>query len=160
MTIEHLPLLHRLDSDRKVMRYLLGRAPVRCHSAEIGWRVERRYWRRGFATEGARSLLEHGFGTVGLELVRAETMAVNIASRRVLRKLGMHYVRTEVRKRFLVRGGRRHLRDEAPGLARSVDGRRSTVAALGTRLVRWTIVRPPRSSRWCCARCRSHRVDA
>ncbi len=65
--------------------------------AEVGWRLERRHWRRGLATEGARALLQHGFATVRLERVRAETMAVNAASRGVMRALGMRHVATEVR---------------------------------------------------------------
>ena len=65
--------------------------------AEIGWRVVRARWRQGLATEGARALLDHGFGTVGLSRVWAETMAVNEASRGVMRRLGMRHVRTEAR---------------------------------------------------------------
>ncbi|WP_380167841.1 GNAT family N-acetyltransferase [Jannaschia sp. R86511] len=71
--------------------------PDRPTRAEAGWRIGRRHWRQGYATEGARALLAHGFGTVGLGEVRAETMAVNEASRRVMTKLGMRHVRTEHR---------------------------------------------------------------
>lgn len=66
--------------------------------AEIGWRVVRSRWRQGLATEGAVALLEHGFDTVGLQRIWAETMAVNAASRGVMRKLGMRHVRTDVRE--------------------------------------------------------------
>ena len=66
--------------------------------AEAGWRLARRYWRQGFATEGARKVLNHGFATVGLGAVWAETMAVNQPSRNVMVKLGMHYVRTNHRQ--------------------------------------------------------------
>lgn len=65
--------------------------------AEIGWRVARRHWRQGFATEAAEALLRHGFETVGLRRVWADTMAVNAGSRGVMRKLGMRHVRTEYR---------------------------------------------------------------
>lgn len=66
--------------------------------AEAGWRLMRRHWRRGFATEGARRVLDHGFDTVGLSTVWAETMAVNQPSRRVMAKLGMRHVRTDYRQ--------------------------------------------------------------
>ena len=46
---------------------------------------------------GATWLLEHGFGTVGLDMVRAETMAVNVRSRAVLLRLGLRHVRTDIR---------------------------------------------------------------
>lgn len=67
-------------------------------TADVGWRLRREHWRRGLATEGARAVLRHCFGTLGLERVTAETMAVNLGSRGVMRKLGMRHVRTEVRE--------------------------------------------------------------
>lgn len=69
-------------------------APV---SAQAGWRLARRHWRQGYATEAARAVLEHGFATVGLDEVWAETMAVNEPSRRVMTRLGMRHLRTEHR---------------------------------------------------------------
>lgn len=63
--------------------------------AEAGWRLARRHWRQGYATEGATAVFDHGFATVGISTVWAETMAVNRASRGVMAKLGMSHVRTE-----------------------------------------------------------------
>jgi RimJ/RimL family protein N-acetyltransferase len=65
--------------------------------AEAGWRLARRHWRQGYATEGAAALLQHGFDTVGLRTVWAETMAVNQPSRSVMAKLGMRHIRTDHR---------------------------------------------------------------
>ncbi|MEV4472091.1 GNAT family N-acetyltransferase [Nonomuraea sp. NPDC049504] len=62
--------------------------------AELGYRLLRRFWRRGLAGEGARELLRHGFEDLGLDRVFAETMAVNAASRATMASLGMTYVRT------------------------------------------------------------------
>jgi RimJ/RimL family protein N-acetyltransferase len=62
--------------------------------ADLGYRLLRRHWRRGFATEASRALLEHGFATVGVRRVIAQTMAVNAASRGVMAAVGMSYVRT------------------------------------------------------------------
>ncbi|WP_229075158.1 GNAT family N-acetyltransferase [Actinoplanes sp. DH11] len=62
--------------------------------AELGYRVPRRQWRRGFASEASRELLRHGFATVGLRRVFAQTMAVNEGSQAVMRSLRMRYVRT------------------------------------------------------------------
>ena len=45
-------------------------------TADVGWRLRREHRRRGLATEGARAVLRHCFGTLGLERVTAETMAV------------------------------------------------------------------------------------
>ncbi|SCL21624.1 Protein N-acetyltransferase, RimJ/RimL family [Micromonospora nigra] len=62
--------------------------------AELGYRLVRRYWRRGLASEASRVLLRHAFDTVGQRRVIAQTMAVNTGSRGVLRAVGMRHVRT------------------------------------------------------------------
>jgi RimJ/RimL family protein N-acetyltransferase len=62
--------------------------------AELGYRLLRRYWRRGLASEGARALIRHGFKDLGLTRIFAETMAVNTASRATMAAVGMQYVRT------------------------------------------------------------------
>lgn len=61
---------------------------------DLGYRLFRRHWGRGFATEAASALLDHAFGTVGQRLVIAQTMAVNRPSRTVMERLGMAHVRT------------------------------------------------------------------
>jgi RimJ/RimL family protein N-acetyltransferase len=66
-------------------------------AGEVGWRLPRSAWGRGLAVEGARALVAHGFETVGLERLWAETMTVNARSRRVMERLGMRHVRTDVR---------------------------------------------------------------
>ncbi|UYM04260.1 GNAT family N-acetyltransferase [Solicola gregarius] len=62
--------------------------------AELGYRIARRHWRQGFASEASRALLRHAFETVGQARVIAQTMNVNVASRGVMESLGMRYVRT------------------------------------------------------------------
>ena len=64
--------------------------------AELGYRVVRRHWRKGFASEASRALLRHAFSTVGQRRVIAQTMAVNAGSRAVMAAVGMRYVRTYV----------------------------------------------------------------
>ena len=56
---------------------------------EIGWRLAREHWGRGFAPEAARAALAHGFGPLGLDEVVSFTAAGNLRSRRVMEKLGM-----------------------------------------------------------------------
>lgn len=62
--------------------------------AELGYRLLRRFWRQGLASEGARELLRHGFEDLRLTRVFAETMAVNTASRATMAAVGMRHVRT------------------------------------------------------------------
>jgi RimJ/RimL family protein N-acetyltransferase len=62
--------------------------------ADLGFRILRRYWRQGLATEASRALLRHAFLTVGRRRVIAQTLAVNAASRGVMTAAGLAYVRT------------------------------------------------------------------
>src|SRR3954471_20261332 len=62
--------------------------------ADLGYRLLRRHWRKGFASEASRVLLRHAFDTVGQSRVIAQTMAVNAGSRGVMEAVGMRYVRT------------------------------------------------------------------
>lgn len=66
--------------------------------AELGYRLRRSAWRQGLAVEGARAVIDEAFRTPAIRVVRAETMVVNEGSRAVMRRLGMHQVRTEVRE--------------------------------------------------------------
>ena len=60
---------------------------------EIGYRLVRSAWGKGYATEGARLMVGRAVSS-GAPRVFATTMAVNTASRRVLEKAGLQYVRT------------------------------------------------------------------
>ena len=61
---------------------------------ELGYRLRQSAWGQGYATEGSRALIRKGFRMLGVERVVASTMAVNTASRRVMEKAGLRYVRT------------------------------------------------------------------
>ena len=61
---------------------------------ELGYRLRRAAWGKGYATEGSRALIDKGFAELGAERIVAFTMVVNAASRRVLEKAGMRLVRT------------------------------------------------------------------
>ena len=63
-------------------------------SAELGYRLRRAEWGKGLAPEGGSALIRWGFESAGYDRITATTMAVNQASRRVMEKIGMHYVRT------------------------------------------------------------------
>jgi RimJ/RimL family protein N-acetyltransferase len=67
-TVDNLDLLVELDSDAEVMRFINNGAPV--DRAELAETLD--WW----------------------EKVTAATMAVNLASRRVMEKAGLRYVRT------------------------------------------------------------------
>jgi RimJ/RimL family protein N-acetyltransferase len=58
---------------------------------EIGWRLAAEYWKRGYATEGARAALTYGFDTLRLQEIVSFTVPENIRSRRVMEKIGIHH---------------------------------------------------------------------
>lgn len=61
---------------------------------ELGYRLNKAAWGRGYATEGSRALIRKGFTDLGVERVTANTMAVNAGSRRVMEKAGLSFLRS------------------------------------------------------------------
>ena len=71
-----------------------GLAPVRFEAhftpaVEIGWRLARAAWGKGFATEAARAAVTFGFDELGLEEVVALAVPANTRSLAVMERLGM-----------------------------------------------------------------------
>ncbi|MGB5971599.1 MAG: GNAT family N-acetyltransferase [Spirulinaceae cyanobacterium] len=56
---------------------------------EIGWHLRRRSWGQGYATEGAKKILEYGFDSLNLPVIYAITRAENKRSIRVMERLKM-----------------------------------------------------------------------
>ena len=65
--------------------------PLNLHGPEIeiGWRLVRAFWGRGYATEAARPVLSYALTTIGLAEVVADIDPANHASARVAHKLGL-----------------------------------------------------------------------
>lgn len=56
---------------------------------ELSWAMHRDHQGRGYATEAAAALLPYGFETLGVQRVIATCQPENVASWRVMEKLGM-----------------------------------------------------------------------
>lgn len=56
---------------------------------EIGWRLARSVWGRGYASEAARAGLAYGFSMLGLDAIVSFTAVGNTRSRAVMERLGM-----------------------------------------------------------------------
>jgi RimJ/RimL family protein N-acetyltransferase len=56
---------------------------------EVGWRLAREVWGRGYAPEAARASLRFAFDDLGLDEVVSFTTVANAKSRRVMEKIGM-----------------------------------------------------------------------
>jgi RimJ/RimL family protein N-acetyltransferase len=76
----------------------LGWFGLRVHTdpfvPDLGYRLHRRLWGRGLATEGSLALIDYAFVHLGARAVQADSMFDNQASRRVMEKCGMTYVKT------------------------------------------------------------------
>jgi RimJ/RimL family protein N-acetyltransferase len=60
-------------------------------ATEIGWRLARSAWGKGYATEAATAVLAHAFGPLGFESLVSITATINVRSRRVMERIGMRY---------------------------------------------------------------------
>ncbi len=65
-------------------------------ATDIGWRLKKQFWGKGYAAEGAKRCLEFGFDGLGLNRIVAVCPALNKASERVMRKVGMEKMGTFV----------------------------------------------------------------
>ncbi|GAB4060217.1 GNAT family N-acetyltransferase [Catellatospora paridis] len=74
--------------------FALTAEPDEPGTAELGYRLRREAWGRGYATEGSRALVDNGFTELGMRRVTANTMTVNTGSRRVMEKTGLRFLRT------------------------------------------------------------------
>ena len=58
---------------------------------EVGWRLVRRAWGQGYASEGATACLHWAFDSLGLPEVLSWTAVANARSRAVMERIGMHH---------------------------------------------------------------------
>jgi RimJ/RimL family protein N-acetyltransferase len=56
---------------------------------EVGWRLARHAWHRGYATEAATAAVDVAFNKVGLAEIWSMTAVLNEPSQAVMRRLGM-----------------------------------------------------------------------
>ncbi len=68
------------------LKYLVDEREV-----DIGYRLYRRYWGKGYATEVARRCIEYGFNTLQLPRIIGRSAVANLASVRVLEKCGLKF---------------------------------------------------------------------
>jgi [ribosomal protein S5]-alanine N-acetyltransferase len=61
--------------------------------SDLGYRLHKKYWKKGYATEAGRACLGYGFNQLGLSLIIAHALRDNEASIKVLQKLGLKQCR-------------------------------------------------------------------
>lgn len=84
----------RLAVIRREDTAFLGWCGLKKHedgAVDLGYRFHRRYWGIGYATEAAMACRDHAFTVLGLDSIYAHAAHDNLASQRVLTKIGMRY---------------------------------------------------------------------
>ena len=59
---------------------------------DLGYRFKKDAWGKGYATEAAKHTLDHGFNTLHLTIITGRAHIENIASIKVLEKIGMQFI--------------------------------------------------------------------
>ena len=90
----------------KIDRKMIGRCGLgfldNTREVELGYALDKVYWNQGLATEASFASLNYGFKILKLERIVAIARPENIASQRVIQKVGMkyeknaHYYETDV----------------------------------------------------------------
>lgn len=70
------------------LNYVDWKAPF-TPAVEIAWRLGSQFWGKGYATEGARAVLEYGFMVLGIQEIVSCTVPANVRSIRVMEKIGL-----------------------------------------------------------------------
>lgn len=78
-----------LKEEQKLIGTIDLRVDTKKRSGELGYMLNHNYQRQGFTTEAAFALLELGFEQLELEKIQAQCDTRNIASAKVMEKLGM-----------------------------------------------------------------------
>ena len=78
-----------LRADNRLIGHMVFHPWFAPRTHEIGWVLHMGYHGRGYATEAALALLGCGFATLGLHRIIATCQPENVASWRVMEKLGM-----------------------------------------------------------------------
>ena len=65
-------------------------------TGELGYRLRREHWGQGYATEGVLALVTSAFASMGFDRIQAQTMTINLGSRRVLEKAGFRHIETRL----------------------------------------------------------------
>ena len=63
---------------------------------DLGYRFKKEYWGKGYATEAARHSIHYGLTELDLPLITGRAHIENIASLKILEKIGMQFLKEEV----------------------------------------------------------------
>ena len=76
------------------LKFITTEINKQIHYYDLGYRLIRKYWGKGYATETAEATLIHGFETMNLSEIYAMVDVQNKASKNVLEKAGLQCMET------------------------------------------------------------------
>jgi ribosomal-protein-alanine N-acetyltransferase len=85
--LEYYFAITRAGDDRLIGTCRLGLAGAH-GAAKLGYSIAAEHWGNGYATDAARTILDYGFGSLGLHRVTAAIGPENPASHAVVKRLG------------------------------------------------------------------------
>lgn len=88
------------DEDRLIGASGFGSWSLSNSRAEMGYVLAKSHWNQGLMTEVASELIRFGFEQMHLNRLQARAVVENIASWRIMEKVGMTYEGTERQARF------------------------------------------------------------
>jgi ribosomal-protein-alanine N-acetyltransferase len=94
-SVQYWPVFTLADGDFAGCCGLRPYQPEEC-IYELGFHFRSCYWGRGFATESARAVIAHGYDSLGAQGLFAGHHPENLASRKVLEKLGFRFTHEEL----------------------------------------------------------------
>lgn len=59
---------------------------------DYGYRLDKKFWNKGYATEASIAWLDYGFNQMKIEIINAYTHSQNGASNHILQKVGMNFI--------------------------------------------------------------------
>jgi RimJ/RimL family protein N-acetyltransferase len=65
-----------------------------CNYYDLGYRLNKNYWGKGFATEAAKASVDYGINQLNLKDIYAIADSNNVASKKVLEKVGLKFIET------------------------------------------------------------------
>src|SRR5712692_1765909 len=85
--------MRKIETDRLVLRPFTLQLLDGTSEVEVGYRLAKRFWGMGLASEAAQASLRFGFQELALDRIVAVVHPENVASQRVLEKIGLKYVK-------------------------------------------------------------------
>ena len=76
------------DSDEAIGYMGIWRIDKHNNRGELGYAIKKQYWKKGIASEAAKTIINYGFSKMELHTIMANTNPLNIGSKALLIKLG------------------------------------------------------------------------